>query len=79
MNFKLKLKFFLLVGVVISTLTANPAHKLEKFLLSESGNNLDESVIKSQDVYSSRVRWAINQAYESQDNGNNNLRDKFLS
>ena len=79
MNFKFKLKFFLLIGVIISPLTANPAHKLEKFLLSESGNSLDESVIKSQDVYSSRVRWAINQAYESQDNGNNNLRDKFLS
>ncbi len=79
MNFKLKLKFFLLIGVVVSPLTANPAYKLEKFLLSESVNSLDESVIKSQDVYSSRVRWAINQAYESQDNGNNNLRDKFLS
>ncbi len=79
MNFIVKLKFFVLVSIAISSLAASPAQKLENFLLSGSQNNLDESVIKPEDVYSSRVRWAVNQAYDSQINGNNNLRDKFLS
>ena len=77
MYFKSKLVLFVLLGIFISTFASNPVNKLENFLLAESQNLLDESVISSKDVYSSRVRWAIDQAYMSQDSGNNDLRDKF--
>ena len=79
MYFKSKLVLFVLLGIFISTFASNPVNKLENFLLAESQNLLDESVISSKDVFSSRVRWAIDQAYMSQDSGNNDLRDKFLS
>ena len=79
MYFKSKLVIFLLLGIFTSTFASSPVHRLENFLLTDSQNPLDETVISPQDVYSSRVRWAINQAYMSQDNGNNDLRDKFLS
>ncbi len=79
MHFKSKLVVCLLLGVFSQIFASSPVYKLENFLLTETQDRLDETVISSKDVYSSRVRWAINQAYASQDNGRNDLRDKFLS
>ena len=79
MKFNSNLLVVMMLGVCIKVFASSPVHNLENFLLSQSQNHLDETVISSQDVYSSRVRWAVDQAYLSQDEGNNELRDKFLS
>lgn len=79
MKFNSNLLVVMILGVCIKVFASSPVHNLENFLLNQSQNHLDETVISSQDVYSSRVRWAVDQAYLSQDEGNNELRDKFLS
>ena len=79
----LMIKVVLCVGMQIiffvQFLSASPAQKIEDFLLSGSNSDLNYSVIAPKDVYSSRVRWAIEQAHEAQNTDNHELRDKFLS
>ena len=77
MKFNSNLLVVMMLGVCIKVFASSPVHNLENFLLNQSQNHLDETVISSQDVYSSRVRWAVDQTYLSQDEGNNELRDKF--
>lgn len=81
--FDFTIKAILYVGLQVmligNLLNANPVQKIEDFLLDANAKDLTDSVVTSRDVYSSRVRWAIEQAYEAQNNNKRDLRDKFLS
>jgi uncharacterized protein (DUF697 family) len=69
----------LTVIFIFSKISANPASKIEFFLLNPGEQTLASLQLGTKDLYSPEAKWAIGQALLQESKGNDQGRDKFLS